>query len=165
MWSLQGYVDRNLPLVKTCLDLRQQKKPRLGDKHVFIRPIPDSEYSIRLYPGSISAAEFCIEFVHTATGKAVNSPFPYELWSVPSPAMSGLSVPMVGRLKSAECAFGIRQEDILPGEEKFLLCDGQTCRLKRPGKRLLRFTVPIRQRQSSRIDEDVDVLDLPEVIV
>ena len=106
-----------------------------------------------------------MEFVHTATAQAVNSPFPYELWSVSNLAMSGLSVPMVGRLKSAECAFGIRQEDILPGEEKFLLRDGQTCLLKRPEKRPLRFTVPIRQRQSSRVDEDVDALDLPEVIV
>ncbi|KAI0329841.1 hypothetical protein GY45DRAFT_1346276 [Cubamyces sp. BRFM 1775] len=164
----QGSLQEVLKNARLTLDTYVEptgKKPRPDDQHVFIRTIPDSEYSIRLYPGSISAAEFCMDFVHTATGQAVNSPFPYELWSVPNPALSGLSVPMVGRLKSAECVFGIRQEDILPGEEKFFLRDGQTCLLKRPGKRPLRFTVPIRQRQSSRIDEDVDVLDLPEFIV
>ncbi|KAI0663614.1 hypothetical protein C8Q70DRAFT_369946 [Cubamyces menziesii] len=141
---------------------REQKKPRPGDKHALIRPIRDSEYSIRLYLGLISAAEFCMNFVHTATGQAVNSPFPYKLWSVPNPAMSWLSIPMTGQLKSAEYTFGIRPEDILPCEEKFFLRDGQTCLfMKRPGKRSLRFTVSIRQRQSSSIDEDVDVLDLP----
>lgn len=133
---------------------------------MFIRPIPDSKYSLRLFPGSFSAAEYCLDFVETATGKPVNSPFEYELWGVPNPDADTpwLSIPMCGKLRSIERSHGIKQADILPGEEKYILRDGQTCVLARPGKRSLRFTVPVRKMKSAEVVDDMDVVDLPRYI-
>ncbi len=129
---------------------------------MFVRPIPDSKYSLRLFPGSLSAAEYCLDFVDAA-GKPVNSPFEFELWGVPDPDAPWLSIPAAGKLRSAEHTFGFKQKDILPGAEKFILRDGQTCVLMRPGKRPLRFTVPLRKVESDVV-EDVDVVDLPRVV-
>ncbi len=134
------------------------------EKFVFVRPIPDSEYSFRLFPGSLSAAEYCMDFVDTATGKPINSPFEYELWAVPDPDTPWLSLPMTGKLRSIERGHGIKQKDIKPGAEKFVLRDGQTCVLMRPGKRPLRFTVPVRRVETPDVVEDVDVADLPKVV-
>ncbi|OJT05946.1 hypothetical protein TRAPUB_3133 [Trametes pubescens] len=136
----------------------------LDNRGVFVRPIPDSKYSLRLFPGSLSAAEYCLDFVDSATGEPVNSPFDYELWAVPDPDAPWLSLPMTGKLRSIERGHGIKQKDILPGEEKFVLRDGQTCVLMRPGKRPARFTVPLRRVEATDVVEDVDVIDLPKVI-
>ncbi|KAI0639080.1 hypothetical protein C8Q77DRAFT_1163273 [Trametes polyzona] len=138
--------------------------PKPGDKFVFVRPIPDSDYSIRLFPGSISAAEYCMDFVETATGKAVNSPFEYELWGVPNPDMAHITMTMTGKLRSIERAHGIKQEDILPGAERFVLRDGQSCLLKRPGKDPVMFTVPLRRRQQPPSTAPLHVLDFPKVL-
>ncbi|KAI9059092.1 hypothetical protein FKP32DRAFT_1580651, partial [Trametes sanguinea] len=136
--------------------------PLPGTKFVFTQPIPDSIYSIRLFPGSISAAEYCMDFVVTATGQAVNSPFEFELWAVPHPDAPHLT-PFTGRLWSIEHAHGIKQKDILPGEEKFVLRDGLTCLLRRPGKTAVRFTVPTRRKTNST-GPPVDVLSFPAFI-
>ncbi|OSD01895.1 hypothetical protein PYCCODRAFT_1478080 [Trametes coccinea BRFM310] len=135
--------------------------PAPGAKSVFTQPIPDSSYSIRLFPGSISAAEYCMDFVVTETGQPVNSPFEFELWAIPHPDATHLT-PFTGQLMSIERAHGIKQEDILPGEEKFILRDGLTCLLRRPGKKPVRFTVPTRRRTEST--EAVDVLSFPTSI-
>ncbi|OJT05951.1 hypothetical protein TRAPUB_3138 [Trametes pubescens] len=135
-----------------------------GDKSVFIRPIPDSKYSIRLFPGSISAAEYCMDFVESATGNAVNSPFEFELWGIPNPDTPWLSFPICGQLRSIERAHGIKQQDIRPGAEKFILRDGQTCVLARPGKRSVRFTVPVRKVVPPDAVDDMDILDLPQFV-
>ncbi|KAH9854436.1 hypothetical protein C2E23DRAFT_775856 [Lenzites betulinus] len=140
------------------------EEPRPDPKFVFLRPIPGSKYSIRLFPGSFSAAEYCMDFVESATGKPVNSPFEFELWGIPNLEAPWLSIPMCGQLRSIEKAHGIKQKDIRPGEEKFILRDGQTCVLKRPGKRPFRFTVPIRQLPTTHV-ETHDVADLPKYIV
>ncbi|KAL1950998.1 hypothetical protein VTO73DRAFT_147 [Trametes versicolor] len=134
------------------------------DKGVFVRPIPDSKYSLRLFPGSLSAAEYCLDFVDSATGKPVNSPFEYELWGVPDPDAPWLSMPITAKLRSIERGHGIKQKDIRPGAEKFVLRDGQTCVLMRPGKRPARFTVPLRRVETAGVVEDVDVIDLPKVV-
>ncbi|OJT05947.1 hypothetical protein TRAPUB_3134 [Trametes pubescens] len=134
------------------------------DKFVFVRPIPDSKYSLRLFPGSISAAEYCLDFVDSATGEPVNSPFEYELWAVPDPDAPWLSLPITGKLRSIERGHGIKQADILPGREKFILRDGQTCVLMRPGKQPVRFTVPLRRVETTDVVEDVYVIDLPKVV-
>ncbi|KAI8973979.1 hypothetical protein BD414DRAFT_498761 [Trametes punicea] len=102
-----------------------------------------------------------MDFVDSATGEPVNSPFEYELWGVPDPE-TPWAMPMCGRLRSIERAHGIKQEDILPGEERFVLRDGQTCMLMRPGKKSLRFTVPVRLRKA--VEEPVDVVDLPRTL-
>ncbi|KAI9062950.1 hypothetical protein FKP32DRAFT_1721670 [Trametes sanguinea] len=154
--------------VTTVLDTYMEhsgKKPVADDPLVFTRPVPDSNYSIRLFPGSLSLSEYCMDFVDTTTGEPVNSPFEHELWSVPNPDTPWLTIPMVGKLRSAERGHGIRQEDILPGEEKYFLRDGQTCVLMRPGKRPVRFTVPVRRRpELQESAEAVDVLDFPKLV-
>ncbi|KAI0351330.1 hypothetical protein OH77DRAFT_947737 [Trametes cingulata] len=142
------------------------RKPVPGDKLVYTRPIPDSKYSIRLFPGAQDAAEYCMDFVETATGQPVNSPFEYELWSVPNPDTPWLTAGMTMQLRSIERAHRLKLEDILPGEEKFVLRDGQTCMLLRPGKRAVRFTVPVRPlMQTGLPEEEVDVLDFPTIAV
>ncbi|KAI0817015.1 hypothetical protein BC628DRAFT_1096054 [Trametes gibbosa] len=137
-------------------------KPRPGDFGVFIRPIPDSKYSIRLFPGSKAASEYCLDFVLSSTGEPVNSPFKFNLFSGPGPTTPVGFAPTVG-LRPLECAFGIAQKDILPGAEKFLLRDGQLCTLQRPGHKDIQFTVPIRRRPELP-RPDVVVLELPEYI-
>ncbi|KAL1946045.1 hypothetical protein VTO73DRAFT_15172 [Trametes versicolor] len=66
-----------------------------------------------------------------------------------------------------ECSFGIPQHKIKPGEEKFLLHDGQHCLLRRPGHRDVRFTVPIRRRPkpaAKKTPVDADILEFPQYI-
>ncbi|KAI0364686.1 hypothetical protein BV20DRAFT_1005393 [Pilatotrama ljubarskyi] len=155
-----GVSERTTCLLNTRMELTG-KKPRSGDKLVYIRPIPDCDYSIRLFPGASDAAEYCMDFVETATGKAVNSPFEFELWNIPNPETPWLSMPMTGKLRSIERAHGIKQEDILPGEEKFVLRDGQTCMLTRPDKRPVWFTVPIRLQPNAQAMEAMDKIEFP----
>ncbi|KAI0323358.1 hypothetical protein GY45DRAFT_1376379 [Cubamyces sp. BRFM 1775] len=136
------------------------RKPRDARDRSHIRPLPDSNYSIRLFPGNPYNSEYCMDIVDTATGQPVNSPFEFELWVVPNLKSPWLSMPS-GRIRSLERCFGIAQHDILPGEEKWLLRDGQTCLLKRPGKRDVQFTVPMRKELQPAFVYDVDVLDFP----
>lgn len=105
-----------------------------------------------------------MDFIDSATGEPVNSPFEYELWGIPNPDTPWLSFPICGQLRSIEYAHGIKQKDILPGAEKFILRDGQTCVLARPGKRSIRFTVPVRKMQPPDAVDDMDVFDLPQFI-
>ena len=133
---------------------------------MYMRKIPGSEYSVRLFPGCYSLREWGMDFVRTATGEAVNRPFKFELWAVPNP--KGPATQMgCGRLTSFEESFGIARDKIRPGEEKFLLRDGDTCLLKRPGEKDIRFTVPIRPLPSSpeaeaKEEPEVIELDFPE---
>ncbi|KAI0709637.1 hypothetical protein C8T65DRAFT_739816 [Cerioporus squamosus] len=135
-------------------------KPAPGDAGVFVRQIPDSQYYIRLFPGNPALREYCLDFVETSTGQPVNSPMKFQLWLVGnhnSPYPYG-SVP----LRSLESAFGVSLKDILPGEEKFVLTDGMTCVLTRPGHKPVRFTVPTRIDAVEPFD-GVD-LDFPQQI-
>ncbi|KAI0759385.1 hypothetical protein BD413DRAFT_276255 [Trametes elegans] len=134
-------------------------KPRPGDPGVFIQPIPKSRFSVRLFPGSVAASEYCLDFVVTATGQPVNSPFEFQLIAGPGPMVPLGTAPKV-TLRPLECAFGIREDQIPPGEEKFLLRDGQICTLRRPGHRDVRFKVPMRKRPEPV--EDVDFLEFPD---
>ncbi|KAI8972204.1 hypothetical protein BD414DRAFT_540383 [Trametes punicea] len=144
-------------------------KPLPGEVNPFvhIRPIPDTKYSIRLFPGSFTDAEYCLDFVDSTTGEPVNSPFDFELFAGPGETSTPwLSLPMAMKLKSIENIHGIKTQDILPGEEKFILRDGQMCVLTRPGKPKIRFTVPVRQKPKSEPEEaeDAIVLDFPKVL-
>ncbi|OSC98173.1 hypothetical protein PYCCODRAFT_1447577 [Trametes coccinea BRFM310] len=141
-------------------------QPKENNKYIHICPIPDTKYSIRLFPGSISAAEYCLDFVDSASGEPVNSPFEFELWGIPDPDAPWLGIPITMQLRSMEQSHGIKQADILPGHEKFLLRDGQTCVLIRPGKPKVRFTVPVRKHPDTpqaRAEDEI-VLKLPKVI-
>ncbi|KAI0373764.1 hypothetical protein BV20DRAFT_962344 [Pilatotrama ljubarskyi] len=139
-------------------------KPEPGDPHVFVHPIPDSEYSIRLFPGSVEGRDYCLDFLLTATGEPVNSPFEFDLLCMPDPDAPVPSGPIV-RMRPLECSFGIPQDKIDPGEEKFLLRDGAHCLLRRPGHRDVRFTVPIRRRpERARQPADAYYLHFPQYI-
>lgn len=141
-----------------------QFKPSPGDPEVFVQPLPGSEYSIRLFSGNAASKDYCLDFVLTSTGEPVNSPFKFDLLCLPDPnAPIGL-MPIIS-MRPLEFAFGIPQHKIEPGEEKFLLHDGQHCLLRRPGHRDVRFKVPIRRRLQVEVAPvDVDVLAFPEYI-
>ncbi|KAI0373770.1 hypothetical protein BV20DRAFT_962355 [Pilatotrama ljubarskyi] len=139
-------------------------KPEPGDPHVFVHPIPNSKYSIRLFPGSAKGQDYCLDFLLTETGEPVNSPFEFDLLCIPDPNVPVPSGPIV-RMRPLECSFGIRQDKINPGEEKFLLRDGQHCVLRRPGHRDVRFTVPIRRRPKAVTQPaDADYIHFPQYI-
>ena len=106
--------------------------------------------------------QFNLDFVNTETHEAVNPPLDYELWAVPEQTTPWLSMGGT-QLRSVEDGFGIETSEIQPGEEKFILTEGLTCMLVRPGERNVRFKVPIR-RQAVVDDPSCDVLDLPEFI-
>lgn len=153
-----------LPAARAHVCICHQRKPRPGRDLVHTRPIPGSRYSIRLWPGNPYVHEYCMDFVDTATQEAVNSPFEFELWAVPSLDAPWLSMPS-GRLHSLERNFHIAQDKILPAEEKWVLRDGQTCLLKRPGKKDVMFSVPKRKVNSlPAAGYDVDVLDFPKEV-
>ncbi|KAJ8482796.1 hypothetical protein ONZ51_g5097 [Trametes cubensis] len=144
-------------------------KPYPGeeDECIQIRPIPDTKYSIRLFPGSFTDAEYCMDFVDNETGEAVNSPFPFELFAGGGETDTPwLNFQGSMKVASIERIFGHKQGEILPGEEKFILRDGQMCVLTRPGKPKIRFTVPIRVHPENRPVEETDVihLDFPKKI-
>ncbi|KAI0819563.1 hypothetical protein BC628DRAFT_1011127 [Trametes gibbosa] len=137
-------------------------KPRPGDFGVFIRPIPNSEYSLRLFPGCKAASEYCLDFVLSATGEPVNSPFEFNLFAGPGPSIPVGFAPTMG-IEPLECSFGIARKDIRPGAEKFVLRDGQRCMLQRPGHKDVQFTVPMRRRpEPPRVD--IDNIELPEYV-
>ncbi|OJT03899.1 hypothetical protein TRAPUB_8960 [Trametes pubescens] len=138
-------------------------KPNPGDPNVFVQPLPGSKYSIRLFPGNAANMDYCLDFVLTSTGEPVNSPFKFELLCLPNPNAPIGSAPII-RMCPLEHSFGIPQHKIEPGEEKFLLHDGQHCLLRRPGQRDVRFTVPIRRRPEPEAPANTDVLYFPQYI-
>ncbi|KAI0671095.1 hypothetical protein C8Q78DRAFT_1033965 [Trametes maxima] len=139
-------------------------KPDPDDPDVFVQALPDSDYSVRLFPGSLQNSEYCLDFVHSRTGEPVNSPFKFDLICVPDPNAPIGSGP-VYRMRPLECAFGIEANEIRPGSEKFLFRDGQHCVLRRPGLRDVRFTIPIRRRPQAVLPTpDAHFLQFPQHI-
>ncbi|KAI0705498.1 hypothetical protein C8Q76DRAFT_771243 [Earliella scabrosa] len=156
-----GEVESAIAGAEAILGVRENitgAKPLPDTPHVFVRPIPHSSYSLRLFPGSVSLKEFCMDFVHTKTGQPVNSPFAFELWTTSDRSNCQPAV----RLVSLERLWGHAQTSIAPGEEKFVLREGTTCTLRRPGCRDLRFTVPVRAPVLD--SSDADELDFPSVL-
>ena len=108
--------------------------------------------------------QFCLDFVHTETGEDTKSPIEYELWTVPDSVTPWLSLGAM-KLSSLENYFGVKTRDIRPGEEKFVLSEGMTYMFTRPGKKGIRFTVPIRRRPPpSSEGEAFDTVELPKMI-
>lgn len=107
-----------------------------------------------------------MDFIDNATGVPVNSPFEFELWGVPDWDNPLAGLPIVQKMRSIENAHNIKTKDIRPGHEKFILRDGQTCVLARPGHTKIRFKVPIRRRpESEQVQEEhMIVFDLPKFI-
>ncbi|KAI0081458.1 hypothetical protein K474DRAFT_1656605 [Panus rudis PR-1116 ss-1] len=113
------------------------RKPRKNDPRVKVQPIPDCDYSVRLWPGVASCYEYHLDFIRTSTGEDAIAPSNWEIWQTTSPAQFGQG----RRISSMERAFGVKRTDLQ--EEKFLLREGSTYMVKRPGQKDVRFTVPI----------------------
>ncbi|KAI0768662.1 hypothetical protein BD413DRAFT_629352 [Trametes elegans] len=136
------------------------RKPLPGEPNVTLIPLHNSGYAMRLWPGSFTAAEYCLDFVKKSTGEAVRTPPGYALWFVPDPSTPWLQGSAPVELVSLERGHGIPEDEILEGEEKFVLRDGMNCVLRRPGCRDARFTMPLRPRAETPYD-DMDVLAVP----
>ncbi|KAI0759375.1 hypothetical protein BD413DRAFT_276020 [Trametes elegans] len=139
-------------------------KPSPGDANVFTQPIPDSSSLIRLFPGCTEVKEYYLDFVRTATGEAVNPPFPeFSLFSVPGPdAPVGLWPVMSAR--SLEISFDMPSEKIPPKEEKFVFSDGQTCILRRPDHQDVQFIIPNRRPRNPPPKLDERFLEFPRYV-
>lgn len=101
--------------------------------------VPDSEYTVRLWPASPSHQMHCLDFVDTETTLPVNSPSDFELWTVLNVAPSTVEYQ---RVHSLENIHGYYSEAIVAGEEKFVVRDGMQYALCRPGKEVFFFNAP-----------------------
>ncbi|KAI0351343.1 hypothetical protein OH77DRAFT_948101 [Trametes cingulata] len=146
-----GSVDEANAFVRAFLDMEAPSgvKPKPGDPDVTYIQIPGAEgkpapgLSLRFWPGSLSAAEYCMDFVESATKKPVNVPAQYSLSVLSDPWAGPWDHP--GRtLVSIERAHRIPPDQILEGEEKYILRDGLFCQLCYEGKAVMRFRVPRR---------------------
>ncbi|KAJ8454860.1 hypothetical protein ONZ51_g12783 [Trametes cubensis] len=120
------------------------EKPFPGDPNVKHIPIPNSNYLLRFWPGSLASAEYCMDFVETQPNgerTAVNAPEGYAIRAAP---MAPWMATVCTEIKSIERAYGVAPERIKPGEEKFILRDGMVCQLVRGGEVLFNFEVPSR---------------------
>ncbi|KAI0639079.1 TIP-1 family-domain-containing protein [Trametes polyzona] len=105
-------------------------KPSPGDPDLKYISLPWSKYSLRFWPGSLSAAEYCMDFVLTDTRMPVNVPAGYQFWATNDPETPWILPISEGmELKSIEKIHGIPPEKIRSGAEKFILRDGMLCYL------------------------------------
>ncbi|KAI6113232.1 hypothetical protein EDD16DRAFT_1709728 [Pisolithus croceorrhizus] len=121
-------------------------KPKHGDIDFSVIPIPGTRLAIRIWDGGAEAyALYMMDFFHLDEQTAINCPAGYSLHMVPTPGTIGILID--GPLNSWETAFGIRPEDILPGEEKFCLPEGSRwCLVRReaPKQPDFFFAIPLR---------------------
>ena len=135
------YVDHSLSR-NVCLNFNQLKPPP-GSDDALIRSIPGSCYCFRLWPGPVSRKHYYLDFVDSSNAQnPINSPIEFSLWTT-TPTIPALSTNLM-RVLSLEEKMGVRREDIRPGEERYILIEGQECVLRRSGKRDVSFTVPTR---------------------
>ena len=98
--------------------------------------------------------------MHSETDVATNAPPEFKLYRLPDPAAPTFFG--VGLITSMERSFGVKPEEMRPGEEKFIVQEGAPCMLVRPGKRNVRFKIPCRRRIVPPTEDDV--LDFPELV-
>ncbi|KAI0689581.1 hypothetical protein C8T65DRAFT_746118 [Cerioporus squamosus] len=124
-------------------------KPLPGDPDVIIIPIPGSPYSLRIWPGSLTRREYCLDYVYSDdTNRSLNRPKGYDLAAhVPMGSLPWLALG-AQELHSLEYNFGIIPEHIGDGQEKYVLRDGLVCVLTYTEKghegEEVRFEVPVR---------------------
>ncbi|KAL0954908.1 hypothetical protein HGRIS_003840 [Hohenbuehelia grisea] len=116
-------------------------KPHPRDKNPYIRVrrIPNSKYSIRVFPGCPNERFFCIDLLLTPTGQPIKLPAHYELWAFPP------TDPMFPAIPTARLV--PHETDCADDDQKFIVHDGQRIVLKRPGQPEVRFTMPNRPHQ------------------
>ncbi len=59
----------------------RQTKPAAGSANVLCNAIPNSPYSIRLFPGLLAQHEWGMDFVDTGTGEPVGLPPGFRIYS------------------------------------------------------------------------------------
>ncbi|KAI0078074.1 hypothetical protein K474DRAFT_976351 [Panus rudis PR-1116 ss-1] len=121
--------------------------------------------AVTRYEHLVEKLQYTLDLVYTVTGESVNMPSEWELWFVPPPSKFWLSFAPY-RNYSLEHGFDVRGKDLNAGEEKFILKEGMICLLKRPGKKDVRFTVPVlkREERANYDTDDVIDFDFPEMI-
>ncbi|KAI0033236.1 hypothetical protein K488DRAFT_85079 [Vararia minispora EC-137] len=145
-------------------------KPIPGDNEdVHICSIPNSEFSIRLFGKYMEdKRQYGLDFIRTSTGKSENSPFQYDLFTVPDPdaqTAGPIFGPRSGRLFSVESGLGLEPSEIRPGAERFILSEGMCCLLKRKGHRDVYFKVPVRIRPKASFKYDADILEFKTALI
>lgn len=99
-----------------------------------------------------------MDFVMTQTKAPINKPEKYTVWVIPDPAMPWIA-PACTEIMSIERLHGFQPDEILDGEEKFILRDGLWCQLVCDDEPVLRFRVPVRPGALVE-DETVPTVDL-----
>lgn len=121
-----------------------------------IIPICGSPYSLRLWPGSYTRREYCLDFVYSNdVSTSLNVPQGYRLVSrAPMGETPWLDLGSF-EVYSAEHNWAIKKKDLRAGSEKYVLRDGLHCYLIYPteagpegGK--MWFRVPIRSSGASQ---------------
>ncbi|KAA1470052.1 hypothetical protein DENSPDRAFT_835758 [Dentipellis sp. KUC8613] len=117
-------------------------KPLPDQSYVHIRPIPGSQFSMRLWvTSSPNANRWCLDFVQATTGEAVNTPPNFELHAAPDLKKPWL--PFLGKRLHPMCyGLGVKRGSANTGTETYLLLSGMSCSLARPGHKPVVFTVP-----------------------
>lgn len=109
-------------------------------------PIPGSDYTMRLWPGSSLRSEHCLDFIETKTGKPINVPEKYSIWLLPTPEAPWLQGTGPVELVTLERSFGLQPTEIGEGEERYILRDGMTCMLSSSDGPEAIFDVPLRRQ-------------------
>ncbi|TFY54425.1 hypothetical protein EVG20_g9709 [Dentipellis fragilis] len=134
-------------------------KPFPGQDTIKVRPIPNSPFSLRLWPtGNPAFNVWGIDFVRTETGDVVVTPPNFELSIVPD--ITAPWLPCSGmEMRPIWHAWGRMPESITPAMETYLAPAGASCRVARPGQRDVLFKLPVPQRPASTYHRDADILE------
>ncbi|KAI0695266.1 hypothetical protein C8T65DRAFT_584426 [Cerioporus squamosus] len=123
-----------------------QERPR--DARLYkVQRIPGTKYSLRLFPGSSIAREWCLEFINTRNQKAILTPPGTTVWHCPDPDWAeGVGY---NRVFSLETTFGPSLPGLTITAEKYILRDGEKCYIHMPAQgqiktKSVEFTVPRR---------------------
>ncbi|TFY60564.1 hypothetical protein EVG20_g7372 [Dentipellis fragilis] len=134
-------------------------KPFPGQDTVKTRPIPNSPYSLRLWPtGNPVFNIWAIDFVRTETGDVVVTPPNFALSIVPD--LDAPWLPCSGmEMRPIWHAWGKMPESITPVMETYLAPAGASCRVARSGQRDVLFKLPVPPQPASTSHKDADILD------
>lgn len=131
-----------------------QDKPTSDDPDALYIRIPDTNFSLRFWPGSFADSEYCMDFVLTATREPINVPDHYEVRVVPDPAQTWLH-PTATKVLPIEQVLGVPKDEIAEGSEKYILRDGIHCHLAYKERPIMHFQVPSRPQAGPDVDDEV----------
>ncbi|OJA12669.1 hypothetical protein AZE42_12308 [Rhizopogon vesiculosus] len=117
------------------------------------------DYSVRIWGANLeSMRSYYFDFVDPLTSYPVNLPPDWKIfeaegtfssfgfgWMV-TPLQPGMSPPRIGmEVKSMEASLGLRPEQIIPGQEKYIQREGTRLLMISPSGEEASFQLPIRQ--------------------